>query len=134
MPEQKDGVEMTLRDLRILFTRLVSELLVQINTRSWAYGKVEIALDEWTVHSDRVYIDKETGERRRGTDRVHHPRGFHPKGLAVDVLIFIDGSYLTVGNHPIWKELDEMAHKLHKDLNFGNEFNDSNHLSLGELK
>jgi len=124
----------TLRDLRMLFTRLVSELLVQVNNRLWTYGKVEIVIDEWTVHSKRIYIDDETGERRHGIDRVHHPKGFHPKGLAVDVIVYINGIYVSSGSHPIWRDLDEMAHVLHKDLNFGNEFNDSNHLSLGELK
>jgi hypothetical protein len=98
------------------------------------YGKVEVAIDEWTVHSPRFYIDQLTGERRMGTDRVHNPKGFHPRGLAVDILIYIDGVYLTDGNHPIWRAIDEMAHAMHPDLNLGDEFHDSNHLSFGEVR
>lgn len=124
---------MTLRERRVLFTSLVVKLLSNASQREWPYGKVEFAIDEWTVHSKRVYQDDITGERRFGIDRIHNPKGFHPKGLAVDLLVYINGDYLTSGSHPIWKELDAMAHELHPSLNFGDEFNDSNHLSLGEL-
>jgi hypothetical protein len=125
---------MTPRESRVLFTSLVVKLLTEISLHVWPYGKVEVAVDEWTVHSNRIYIDKETGERRFGIDRIHHPKGFHPKGLALDLLVYINGVYITDGNHPIWKDLDEMAHMLDDRLNFGNEFHDSNHLSFGELK
>jgi len=125
---------MTQREQRVLFSQLVCQLGEAVRLKTWSYGTVEMAFDEWTVHSERVYIDAETGERRRGVDRVHHPKGFHPKGLAVDVLVYINGVYVSSGSHPIWKELDQMAHALHKDLNFGDEFNDSNHLSFGEVK
>lgn len=125
---------MTLREKRVLFTSLVVRLLDLISQRTWSYGTVEVAVDEWTVHSARIYIDHETGERRLGTDRVHNPKGLHPSGLALDLLVYINGMYITDGNHPIWKELDKMAHQLDDQLNFGNEFHDSNHLSYGELR
>jgi hypothetical protein len=126
---------MTLREARVLFTKLVGQLLVQIDQTDWSrYGKVEVAVDEWTVHSNRIYIDNATGQRRFGVDRIHHPKGFHPRGLALDLLVYINGAYITSGSHPIWRDLDIMAHKLHPELNFGDEFHDSNHLSLGEVK
>lgn len=125
---------MTLREQRVLFTKLVAQLLVNIEKRSWTYGVVEVAADEWTVHSNRIYTDSTTGERRLGVDRVHHPKGFHPRGLAVDLLVYINGTYVSDGAHQIWRDLDKMAHELHPVLNFGDEFNDSNHLSLGEVK
>lgn len=125
---------MTPREARILFSSLVCQLYLQVQAKEWSYGKVELAFDEWTVHSERIYIDKATGERRAGIDRIHHPKGFHPRGLAVDVLLYIDGVYITDGGHPIWRDLDQMAHALHPDLNFGDEFHDVNHLSLGEVK
>lgn len=125
---------MTLREQRVLFSSLVCQLGEAILSKTWSYGTVEFAFDEWTVHSNRVFTDAETGERRGGVDRVHNPKGFHPKGLAVDVLIYINGKYVTSGDHPIWRDLDQMAHILHKDLNFGDEFHDSNHLSFGEVK
>lgn len=125
---------MTHREERVRFTQLVAELIVAINGRTWDYGEVEVAVDEWTVHSKRLYMDVETNERRIGIDRVHHPKGFHPKGLAVDLLVYIGGIYITDGSHSIWGDLDSMAKALDARLNFGNEFNDSNHLSFGELK
>ena len=124
---------MSPREARVLFTSLVVKLLSQTNAKVWDYGKVEIAIDEWTIHSKRKFRDLLTGETRTGVDLVHSPKGFHPRGLAVDLLIYIDGKYVTDGNHPIWKDLDKMAHQLHPSLNFGDEFNDSNHLSLGEV-
>lgn len=128
---------MTLREQRVKFTNLVVRLLAQVSSSQELidkYGEVEIAIDEWTVHSKRIYIDDQTGERRTGTDRIHHPKGFHPRGLAVDVLLYINGTYITDGNHQIWRDMDKMAHALDPGLNFGDEFHDSNHLSLGEVK
>lgn len=125
---------MTFREERVKFTGLVVRLLLAIEEKTWPYGNIEVAIDEWTVHSDRIYLDRLTGERRSGIDRVHNPKGFHPKGLAVDLLVYINGTYIADGSHPIWKELDAMAHGLDDRLNFGDEFNDSNHLSFGELK
>jgi hypothetical protein len=122
----------TLREERVYFTNLVATLLTAISHKTWPY-KVEVAIDEWTVHSDRIYTDRATGERRLGVDRIHNPKGYHPKGLAVDFLIYVDGKYVSDGGHPIWRDLDEMAHGLDSRLNFGDEFHDSNHLSLGEL-
>lgn len=124
---------MGLREDRVLFTNLIARLLVEISERDWKYGEVEVAVDEWTVHSERVYIDRLTGERRTGTDRVHHPKGLHPRGLAVDVNVYINGEYISAGGHPIWTDIDEMAHRLHPKLSNGSEFNDSNHISLGEI-
>lgn len=124
---------MGLREDRVLFTSLVVKVLQAIAERQWSYGMVEVAVDEWTVHPRRMYIDDETGERRTGTDRVHHPAGFHPKGLAVDLLVYIDDVYITSGSHPIWHDLDQIAQGLDPKLHFGIEFHDSNHLSLGEL-
>jgi len=125
---------MTHRETRVLFSQLVCQLGEAVRLKTWSYGTVEMAFDEWTVHSDRVYIDKLTGERRQGIDRVHQPKGFIRKVWPWNVLIYINGVYVSDGNHPVWKELDQMAHILHKDLNFGDEFHDSNHLSFGELK
>lgn len=128
---------MSPRELRVKFTNLVVRLLTKVASNQEfinKYGDVDIAIDEWTVHSNRVYLDHATGEKRLGVDRVHHPKGFHPRGLAVDLLVYINGTYVTDGSHPIWRDLDKMAHDLDPDLNFGDEFNDSNHLSLGEVK
>jgi hypothetical protein len=124
----------TPREERVLFTKLVVDLLIHIEQVDWSYGKVEVAVDEWTVHSNRIYLDQATGERRLGIDRVHHPKGFHPRGLALDLLVYINGVYVTDGAHPIWNDLDKMARSLDAKLRFGLSFNDSNHLSFGEVK
>lgn len=121
---------MSLREDRIEFTKLVVELLTWINERNWIYGKVQVAVDEWTVKNPRlVKID---GENRLAIDKVHNPKGQHPKGLAVDLLLYIDDEYLTDGSHPIWKMIDDKCRNTRNDFGLGIRFNDSNHLSLGE--
>ena len=125
---------MTPREQRITFTKLVVQLLGLVNVADWSrYGTLEVAVDEWTVHSNRIYLDQATGERRLGVDRVHHPKGFHPRGLALDLLVYVNGVYVTDGAHPIWRDLDQMASSLDSKLRFGIGFNDSNHLSFGEV-
>lgn len=124
---------MTLRERRVLFTSLVSSFLHSVSRWSWTYGKVEIAIDEWTIHSRREYIDDVTDEKRVGIDVVHHPNGLHPLGLAVDLLVYINDAYVTSGEHPIWRELDTIACSLDPLLRLGIPFHDPNHLSYGEV-
>lgn len=126
---------MSLREDRIEFTRLVVEIIIWINdiysiNNPHINGKVEVAIDEWTVKNPRlVKID---GENRIAIDKVHNPRGQHPNGLAVDLLIYINDEYVSDGNHPIWKIIDDRCRSIRSDFGLGIRFHDSNHLSLGE--
>jgi hypothetical protein len=125
---------MTLQEKRCLFTKLACELITWINTHDWVTERaeageaalsddydVECAVDEWTVHSPRW-----------AQDRVHDPDGLHPHGLAVDLLIYINGDYITDGSHPIWKRINTHARSMDAQFGLGLSFNDANHLSYGE--
>ena len=122
---------MTLREERVLFTTLKCRLILWINEREdWSYGKVECAEDEGMVHSQRMV--KIGTEKAIALDVTHNPKGMHPQGKAVDLLIYINGDYIRSGDHPIWKEIDQKAQELHPKLSLGLEFHDANHLSFGE--
>ena len=129
---------MTLRERRVRFTILTANLIQRIATNEqwqWSAGmptvlKVEVAMDEWTVHNPRMV--KVGTERVVAQDRVHNPNGLHPHGLACDLLIYINGKYLTNGAHPIWAEIDSIARSMDPDFGLGISFNDANHLSYGE--
>jgi len=131
MPQVKKNMKnMTLKERRVRFTILTANLIQRIATAEWPYGKVEVAMDEWTVHSPRLV--KVGTERLLAEDRVHNPKGFHPFGLACDLLIYIDGAYITSGAHPIWNEINDMARTMDPAFGLGISFNDANHLSYGE--
>lgn len=124
---------------RVAFTRLVADFLVWFKTAPWGewntFTTIEVAIDEWTIHSPRkVRHFKEDGssEILQAYDGVHELHGKHPIGLACDLLIWLDGNYLTDGEHPIWKEIDQHCRQVRGDFGLGLKFKDANHLSLGE--
>jgi len=122
---------MTFREHRCLFTALVARLLVAINERQWSHGLVQVACDEWTVHSPRK-TRLADGSVVQARDGVHKTGSRHHDGLAVDLLVYVNGKYVADGGHPIWREIDEMARGLDSRLSLGIEFRDSNHLSWME--
>lgn len=121
---------MSLRADRCLFTTLVAELLIKVRDKQWSYGRVEVAVDEWTIHTPRrVRIN---GELQRAEDAVHKKGSRHHSGLALDLLVYINDEYVSNGDHPIWHELDQMAKEIDQRFSFGIEFRDANHLSWME--
>lgn len=123
--------QLTLREKRVYFTRLACELVTWINKqRPEDTGQIECAIDEWTVHNPRLV--KVGTEKVLAEDRVHHPRGMHPRGLACDLLVYIDGTYITDGTHWIWRLIDDQARAMDPNFGLGLHFNDANHLSYGE--
>ncbi len=127
---------MTQRERRVLFTVLKARLIVTINERAWSYGVVEVAEDEGTVHSPRLMwsSDQHPGApiKLYLRDAVHVEDSFHHRGLAVDLLVYIDGIYIADGNHPVYQDIDQMARALTPGFGLGIAFHDANHLSLGE--
>lgn len=121
---------MSLRTDRVRFTSYLAKLLVWISAQDWSYGHVEVALDEAAVHSPRLV--RYQGRKVIAEDAVHKKDGFHPRGLAADILIYINGDYLEDGGHQIWKEIDDYCRTLDHAFGLGLSFNDSNHVSLGE--
>ena len=118
---------MTLRERRCAFTAATVQLLAAVLSRGWSYGKVEVAFDEGTIHTPRRV--HHFGEAE---DAVHKRGSRHHDGLAVDLLLYIDGAYVADGSHPIWAEIDRMAGAIDRRLSLGIEFHDANHLSWEE--
>jgi hypothetical protein len=122
------GLEDTspLRDRRVLFTRLLVELIVWANEQpDW-----EIAFDEVKVFNPRwVCIN---GKRTKATDAIHGQGSFHYEGLAADLLLYVNGAYIWDGDHPAWRRIAERWESMHPLCTSGRRWNDSNHLALGE--
>jgi hypothetical protein len=113
-----------------MFTRHVASLIEDIERKQWSYGKVEVAVDEWTIHTPRRV--RVNGTLVKAEDAVHKKGSRHHDGLGLDLLVYIDGEYVSNGDHPIWQELDIMAKAINPKFSFGIEFRDSNHLSWDE--
>jgi len=128
-PTHPHPANLTHRQQRCYFTELTCDLVAWIAGKEWPW-KVEVAIDEWTIHNPRLV--KVGTQKVLAEDRVHHPGGQHPRGLAVDLLIYIDGEYITDGTHPIWKYIDERAREMDPHFGLGIHFNDANHLSYNE--
>jgi hypothetical protein len=72
--------------------------------------------------------------------RVHGPNGtkgsyaaansVHKIRLAVDLNLFVDGSYITDSNHVAYKRLGEFWKGLDPDARWGGDFKDGNHFSF----
>jgi uncharacterized protein (DUF952 family) len=126
---------MTPREKRVLFTSLKCQLLSWIGSigTHWPFdGKVQVAEAEGFVYRERhVKIGM---EHVVATDAVHIPTSRHYDGLAVDLLIYIDGEYVSSGDHPIWNVIDAQARKLHPDFHTGLAWGDANHLTFEEGK
>lgn len=122
---------MTLREKRCAFTAATVRLLASVLTIKWSYGKVEAAFDEGTVKSPRR-VRAQDGSTSMMDDAVHKRGSRHHDGLALDLLLYINGGYVADGSHPIWREIDAMARAIDPKLSLGIEFHDANHLSYDE--
>lgn len=116
---------MTLREKRVKFSRLLAEIV------NWAFSQGwEVAFDEVRVFSPRkVFVD---GRTRIADDRVHKVNSFHHSGLAADLLLYVNGTWLSKGSEPEWIKLGEKWESLDGECTWGGRFNDPNHFSLGE--
>jgi hypothetical protein len=118
----------TLRERRVLFTRLLADLLV------WAavdHPEWEIAIDEAKVASPRAVRDAK-GDRIICDDAVHVRGSKHHTGEAADLLLYIGGQYIADGDHPAWRTIAEKWESLHPAATSGRRFRDGNHCSLDE--
>ena len=116
---------MTLREKRILFTRLISEFKLWIFSEGW-----EVAQDEGTVLSPRAA--RRGMERLSVDDAVHKRNSFHHQGLAEDLNLYREGAYVFDGNDPIWIYLADKWESMNPLCTAGLRFQDANHFSLGE--
>ncbi len=119
----------TLREKRCYFTSLVAEVIGFI----LRIPGFSVALDEGMVSSPRmVYLSLQDKEKTEAYDAVHIPTSFHHNGLAVDLLLYRNGTYISDGSDPIWVEIDKFCRSLDPWFGLGISFHDANHLSYGE--
>lgn len=124
---------MTLREKRVLFTKLKTELLTWIITEL----RVEVAEDEGRVLSPRT-VRLKGGQKVQAEDGVHKKNSFHHSGLACDLLLYSDldgdgdADYVVDGNHRLWKQIAEKWESLHPLCSSGARWEDANHISFGE--
>lgn len=109
---------MSLSKKQRTFTFCVSELI------QYAYAKgYELtfgdAYRDPRVHGE--FGEKESYSAAKSTHKVR---------LAVDLNLFVDGEYISYGDHPAWKELGEWWESLDEDARWGGRFQDSNHFSF----
>lgn len=109
---------MTPRQARCAFSMCVAELILYASTQGY-----EIAIDEAT---ERL--------TEKDTTSDHRPNSLHHIGLAVDLLLYLNGVYLTDSVQYLflgrfWKELGV---KKGLPLTWGGDFKhpDGNHFSL----
>lgn len=106
------GVQMSLREKRVLFTRLLAEHI------SWLFGcGFEVALDEAT---------ERLTERDQQSD--HSPRSLHHSGLAADLILYKSGKYLSRTEDHL--ESGKKWESRHELCRWGGRFKDGNHYSL----
>jgi hypothetical protein len=124
---------MTLGEKQELFAELQAEWVLWVTAhKGWKLREGE----------GRILIlgaDGKTGRRARivGTDKivfvqdlVHLPNGAHPNGLGKDWQLFVDGEYITSGDHPVWQEIGPRWESMNTLCRWGGRFRDGNHISL----
>ena len=125
---------MTLRERRVLFTKLLADLILWCFDRGW-----QVALDEGTVKSPRRVRGVDSGELIFAYDAVHKRAGKHPSGEACDLLLYddLDGDgqdddYVADGSDPRWLEIAERWEAMHPLCTSGIRWRDANHVSIAE--
>lgn len=68
------------------------------------------------------------GERKPGSYAA--ASSVHKLRLAVDLNLFVDGEYITSGDHYAYQELGTFWESMDKDARWGGHFDDANHFSF----
>lgn len=118
----------SLRERRVKFTKLIIAQVAWMNAQpGW-----QVAFDEGKVMSPRaIWVD---GKKIQGPDAVHKLSSYHHDGLAFDLLLYVNGLYVSDGSRPEWKMAGDHWKGLDAECTWGGDFPtpDANHLSLGE--
>lgn len=108
----------SLRSKRCLFTKLLAELIIWVDTHpGW-----EFAFGEGLV----AQTDAADGDY----DGPHKKGGAHYTGLGHDMVLYIDGVWISKGEHPAWTAIGEKWESMNELCRWGGRFQDSNHFSL----
>lgn len=111
---------MTIREKRVLGSKLISQLVLWINDHpTWecAYGEGYVAI---TDAADGDY----DGPHKRG--------GAHYTGLGYDLLLYVDGVWAATGREAAWQTIGAKWESMHELCRWGGRFQsvDVNHFSL----
>ena len=100
------------------FTKCIGELICYAYRQGYALSFGDAYRDP-RLHG-------EFGEKKSysATNSVHKVR------LAVDLNLFVEGEYITDGDHPAYIDLGEFWERLHDSARWGGRFNDANHYSF----
>lgn len=63
-------------------------------------------------------------------DGPHMKGGLHYQRLALDLNLFVDGRYITNGEHPAWQAIGRKWKALDSLARWGGDFSDANHFSF----
>jgi hypothetical protein len=103
------------------FTECISKLIAQAYKLGYALTFGDAYRDP-RVHG--VYGEHGVKESYAASKSVHKLR------LAVDFNLFVDGEYITSGEHIAYQQLGEFWEGLDPDARWGGRFDDANHFSF----
>jgi len=117
---------------RTEYTEKLAEIILWVRDNCDGY---RLAIAEAGIINPRPMRSGRMSARdvSKAWDGVHKPGSFHYKFLACDLDLFDpDGTYITDGDHPVWKDIAVRWESMHELATSGRAFMDSNHLSWGE--
>lgn len=120
----KKEIVSELLKLRLRHTQAIAQLILWTKQQ-----RIDLVLGEGYVMLDRRFHLSD-GNIAKGQDAVHLRTGNHYRGLAMDCLLYIDGTYITNGDHPTWRRIGEKWETLDTLARWGGHFGDANHLSF----
>ena len=123
--------ELTYREKRVLFSQLLAAHVLWANEQPTR----EVAFDEGTVKSPRkVRSEGARGYEFEARDAVHISGSYHHVGLACDLILYINGVWISDGGNPAWTLMGEHWERQHPLCTWGGRFKivDSGHFSMGE--
>ena len=111
---------LSLREKRVLFTRLLSSLVLWVTEHAgW-----ELAFGEGLVK----FTDAADGDY----DGPHKKDGAHYTGLGKDMDLYVNNEYVKDSGHPVWTVIGVKWEGMHELCRWGGRFPspDANHFSL----
>lgn len=118
---------MSLREQQSKFVYCLSMLIRFTYYRGW-----QLTLGEGKLLAERKgWL---SGKLTTFRDAVHKIGGKHYAGLAIDLNLFIDGQWISSGDHPAWQDLGRYWKSLDPSATWGGDFAsvDVNHFSWDE--
>lgn len=109
---------MSLSGKQQIFSRCIGELI------AYAYSKGYGLTFGDAFRDKRAFGDFGEKKLYAASKSVHKIR------LAVDFNLFVEGKYITDGNHEAYQDLGQYWETLNDDARWGGRFDDANHFSF----